>query len=123
MDAFLGCFAPDGWWQTINGDRGQGPDAIRKLILPFFDRPNHAGTQHHINQIINTGDGDRAVSRSQFAMIRWDGDTGVKSVVLVGWYEDKLVKRDGAWLFAERIIRNWTGKHIPWRGKAENAPR
>ena len=122
LEAFLDLFAPDGVWQTINGDRGQGRDGVRRLITPFFDRPDHAGTQHHITAITLEGEGDRANSRSYFSMIRWDGSTGARFVTMTGWYEDRLVKLNGAWLFQERVIRRWFGAGIPWKGRPGGVP-
>jgi hypothetical protein len=41
-----------------------------------------------------------------------------------GYYEDKLVKVDGQWLFKERIIRLWDGPILSaFPGKGTYIPR
>lgn len=122
MELFLSLFAPDGAWQTVSGERGEGREGIRKRVSYFLDRPTHAGTQHTITQIVLAGEGDRATSRSYFSMLRWEGRTGMRGVTSLGWYEDKLVKLGGKWLFEERIIRPWFGAHLPWKGQPGGVP-
>jgi len=69
---------------------------------------------------------EERASRRLWAVDSWFLDNGEPPFVLrfAGYYEDKLVKVEGQWLFKERIIRLWDGPVLSaFPGKGNYIPR
>ena len=60
--------------------------------------------RHYVTNIQTEINGDEARSRCFLLMTSTSKEGGTK-VVIAGEYEDKLVKRNGRWLFTERKVR------------------
>jgi ketosteroid isomerase-like protein len=103
--------------ELIPGRRYEGRAAVRK----WYDRymRTRMGVLRHLihNQLIDV-DGDEAVSRSYFDAV---GDLRGESIVVAGFYDDRLRRLSGRWRFVEKVIRldflvplheGWGGKKI-----------
>jgi uncharacterized protein (TIGR02246 family) len=99
-DAWIACWAPDAVWK-IPGIDVSGAAAIRAAwegamsafsLAAFFAQPGAIRI-----------DGDLAEARvyTQEILIGKDGSRRR----IIGAYDDRLVRRDGAWLFAGRTYR------------------
>ncbi len=75
---------------ALGGDVPGGPPPARRL-------------RHIISGSKITIDGDSARVRSTWATVGGGAD-GPPAIGAMGYYDDTLVKRDGAWLFAKRDI-------------------
>jgi len=110
-DALADTFTPDGVIVEEvfeEPDVWEGRDGVRRLGERFRDVPDFPGRQHHVGQILVEGDGERCSARS-FAFVTECRGEPPFLIRFAGHYEDELVKLGGQWLFAERIIRIWTG--------------
>lgn len=109
QDAWSATWTQDGIWQLPSAPRMEGRDAIVDLWasamagLPFVAQTPHYG--------VLDIDGDKASGRWYLTEhIKFPDGNGVFNV---GCYQDKYVKRDGQWLFAERhyaVLYNDEGK-------------
>lgn len=106
VEGFLGCFVPDAVYDLPRGRRYLGREQIRTYIEPATQSPTMIGRQHHVDQVIMSGDGARATVRSYCWGSKRTSDDQL-SVMFLGRYADVCVKTEGRWLFAERVFRNW----------------
>lgn len=126
VDGLVACFAPEA--VVIEDvfeepDRWEGHEGIRRLAEHYRNAPGFPGRQHHVSQCLMEGDGERASAKS-FAFVTECHGEPPYTLRFTGYYEDKLVKRDGRWLFLERVIRLWDGPVLArFPGKGERAPR
>ena len=111
LDGFAATFAPDGAIQMPGVGRFEGRDEVRRYGKLLTDDPRYPGRQHFIAQsrFDSNGDGARCTVRS-YAMVTSRSAEGACSVLSLGYYTDQMVKRDGEWMFAERIFERWGGE-------------
>lgn len=99
FDEWAQLYAEDAVFKVM-GDVYQGPEAIKGFIAqaqPEGRRGKHVA----VNPLIEV-DGDAARAWTDYI---WVGPgTGQFPVTNVGRYHDRLVNRDGRWLFVERQI-------------------
>lgn len=107
-DLVVDSFTPDGrvlGSSVLHPERApgvvaQGSDALRRWAEDGYARC--AGRARHLtlNELIE-GDGDEATVQSYLVVLMtgWAPESGV---VLTARYEDRVVRRDGRWLLAER---------------------
>jgi uncharacterized protein (TIGR02246 family) len=93
-------FTDDGVWAPP-GSEARGPAAIAALLDQLVG-PLEVLVQFATNPVISV-DGDRATGRWQVQEI--GRSTDGKTVNIVGTYDDRLVRTDGSWRFAERRFR------------------
>ena len=63
------------------------------------------------------GTTEKATVKSFATVVKWETtQTNLKWIHMMGWYDDKLLKVNGAWLFQERLFRRWNDKQLPWVG-------
>jgi hypothetical protein len=95
---------------------GQGSDPTqvldgREALTPVFDDLNrYQATMHFNGQSTIALDGDRATGESYCIAHHLFTEDGERKL-MVAWlrYGDTFIKRDGAWLFAEReLYLDWT---------------
>ncbi len=97
------CFAPEGIFDgmigqyTAHGELDRFTADVRKLTA---STPN---LRHYVTSIQTEVSGNQARSRCFLMMTSTTQEGGTK-IVIAGEYEDKLVKRDGRWLFTERKV-------------------
>jgi uncharacterized protein (TIGR02246 family) len=104
-DAWAATFTPDGAFHGIVGDF-VGTDELTKFVRAYATEEQFAefaSAQHWVTNIVLDGDGDEAEMFAHVMMVAPQSEGG--RIILVGHYEDTLVKVDGRWLFAERIVR------------------
>jgi uncharacterized protein (TIGR02246 family) len=103
LHAYAQLFARDGEWIGGTG-HGRTPDGIRRMLEERLapNPPAPGATPRHVLTNVEIDlDGDRATARSQFTLVaRAPGD--VPTTALQGHYEDRLVREDGRWRFADR---------------------
>jgi hypothetical protein len=101
-------------------DRWQGHEGIRRLAAHYHSSPGFPGRQHHISQLLIEGDAPECSAKS-FAFVTECRGEPPYTLRFAGYYEDRVVKREGAWLFLRRTIRLWDGpvlQRFPGRGTA-----
>src|ERR1700728_3235594 len=122
VDALGACFTPNG---GVNEEVFEEPDCweghanIRQFAQHFRSVPNFPGRQHHIPNSVVTGDSARCAVRS-FALVTECQGEPPYVIRFAGYWDDKLAKVDGKWLFTERVIRLWDGEvlaRFPGRGQ------
>jgi uncharacterized protein (TIGR02246 family) len=74
---------------------------------------------HYCNNIVIDRDGDTATGRCDAVVLelRTGGDA---RIIKTCRYADRLVRRDGRWLIAERIV-TWDTPHVPVQPEVEGA--
>ena len=79
----------------------------RKNLFPVFDDLNQYFSTMHLNgQSTITVDEDRATSITYCRAYHLKVPDGIQTLMIAGIrYYDKMVKEDGAWLFAERKLK------------------
>jgi len=122
IDSLVSCFTPD--CVVIeevfeDPDRWEGREGVRRLAQHYGASPGFPGRQHHTSQSLVEGDAGRCSVKS-FAFVTECHGEPPYTLRFTGYYDDKLEKREGRWLFRERIIRLWDGavlERFPGRGK------
>ena len=107
-DAFAATFAPDASYELVSGRRCVGREEIRQFCVEAGRRPGFFGRQHHTDQLLIEGDGERCEVRS-YSFGPFRHPDGRCDVFWLGHYTDICVKIDGHWLFQERVVRRWDG--------------
>ena len=111
VDGFIACFTPDA--VVIEEvfeepDRWDGHTNLRRLAEHYKNVPDFPGRQHHISQVLVEGDSRRSAVRSFTFVTECRGEPPYL-LRFAGYYEDRVVKVRGEWLFEQRIIRLWDG--------------
>jgi len=97
------CFAPEGIFNGMigryaaHGELDRFTADVKKLTATT---PN---LRHYVTNIQTEVNGNEAHSRCFLMMTSTSKEGGTK-IVIAGEYEDKLVKRNGRWLFTERKV-------------------
>jgi hypothetical protein len=81
---------------------------VRALAQHYKSAPGFPGRQHHVSQSVVDGDDQRATVKS-FAFVTECRGEPPYTLRFTGYYNDRIVKLDGEWLFKERVIRLWDG--------------
>ena len=103
FQGWAGCFALEGIFDGMigryaaHGELDRFTADVKKLTTTT---PN---LRHYVTNIQTEVNGNEARSRCFLMMTSTSKEGGTK-VVIAGEYEDKLVKRDGRWLFTERKV-------------------
>ncbi len=90
-------FAEDGTFE-MPGRKISGPSELEKFATEFAS--TQAGTRHWTNNLLIEGEGDRATLRCYLCLLK----SGTGEPVTTGLYTDELVRVDGAWRFAARVV-------------------
>jgi hypothetical protein len=111
IDALVQCFTHD--CVVIeevfeDPDRWEGHEGVRALGEHYRNSPGFPGRQHHVSQSLVAGDSERCAVKS-FAFVTECRGEPPYTLRFTGYYDDRLVKRNGKWLFLERTIRLWDG--------------
>ena len=110
-EGFAACFCRDGElvWDVFETEgRWRGAAALRRFIGYFRQRPESAGRQHHVSNLLVTpaDTGARAMS---YVTVTLRCVPGPHLLNVVGYYEDELQREEGRWRLARRYIRDWSG--------------
>lgn len=109
--AFLACFATDAelvWDVFETPGSWRGREALREFIGYFRARPESAGRQHHVSNVLITGSAQGAAARA-YVLVCMHSPESPPRVNVMGYYEDELVQENGRWRLLRRNIRDWTG--------------
>lgn len=106
VEGFLALFLPDAVYELSRGRRFEGHAQIRGYVEQAAASEWLPGRQHHVDQVILTGDCQRVSAHSYCTVTQRTSD-GTLSLVYLGRYVDVCVKVDGIWRFQERIVRDW----------------
>jgi uncharacterized protein (TIGR02246 family) len=105
VEAWVATFAPDGEFEGVVG-HFRGRDELAQFVRAYNEDPKYEEFrvgQHWVNNIIVDADGDDAATVfAHQLMIRPQGTVG--EINLMAWYDDRVVKLDGRWLFAKRKV-------------------
>jgi hypothetical protein len=110
-DEFVACFCRSGEliWDVFETEgRWQGSDALSRFIGYFRQRPESAGRQHHVSNLVVTASAAGACARSYVAVALRQAQ-GPHVLNVMGYYEDELARENDRWLISRRYIRDWNG--------------
>lgn len=110
-DAFVACFAREGElvWDVFDSPGcWRGHLALRRFITYFRNRPETAGRQHHVSNLVLSAGPDGARAQAYVLVALRSGD-GPHRLNVMGYYEDELRREDGHWRLLRRVIRDWGG--------------
>ena len=111
IDGLLDCFAPNAVIiEEVfeDPDRWEGHAGIRQLAEHYRGAPDFPGRQHHVSQVLVSGQAPRCFVRS-FAFVTECRGEPPYVLRFAGYYEDEVRKSKGTWHFSERVIRLWDG--------------
>lgn len=124
-EGFLACFTADAelvWAAFEPPGRWQGHAALRRFIAWFRQRPESAGRQHHVGNVVVTATPEGARARSYVLVALGCGD-GPHRLNVMGYYEDDMGRDAQGWRLSRRVIRDWRGEVLAnFPGQVE-APR
>lgn len=107
-EGWADCFTPDGVFRcTPEGGPLTGRHQGRAELVAYAQRhfELNKGRARHWNWNLEIdGDGTSATMRCYLAALSASGGSSAAAVRVTGIYRDRLVKTEGAWLFAERHI-------------------
>jgi hypothetical protein len=88
--------------------RYQGRDGLIDLVESLRTWDLFPGCQHYAGQMLIEGDSTQCRVRSYCLVAECRGEPPY-AIRFTGRSDDRLVCRDGQWLFAERVVRLWQG--------------
>jgi uncharacterized protein (TIGR02246 family) len=105
-DDWAACFVPDGEFEGVVG-RFRGRDELAAFVREYWTSAKYEEFrigQHWVNNVIvdEAGEDEATVFAHQL-MIR-PGADGVGVINLMAWYDDRVRKVDGRWLFVKRKV-------------------
>jgi hypothetical protein len=119
-DMALSAFAEDAEFDHLWQGKVQGHAAIQKSLEElWYDRQHWwFGRQHLFNHFIMTPTEEGARVRCFFQIVQFNVDYGTNFLFGIGTRDDRLVKRDGRWLFRSLFVNAWRGmSDVPWKGQ------
>ena len=110
-DGFVACFTSEAelvWDVFDEPGRWSGSAALRRFAAYFRSRPESAGRQHHVTNIVlaTTTEGVHAKS---YVLVALRADEAPHRLNVMGYYDDVLRQEGGQWRIARRVIRDWSG--------------
>lgn len=127
-DGFIACFSPDAelvWDAFETPGCWRGHAALRRFIAWFRTRPESAGRQHHVSNVIVEPAPGGARARCYVLVALGCGD-GPHRLHVMGYYEDACTRQPEGWRLSRRVIRDWRGPVLasfPGQHGAEARPR
>jgi len=103
FQGWANCFAPAGIFDGMIGRFAAHAELERFTAEVKKLTATTPNLRHYVTNILTEVSGDEARSRCFLLMTSTTKEGGTK-VVIAGEYEDRLVKRDGRWLFLERKV-------------------
>jgi hypothetical protein len=108
-DAIMEPGGPEAWVALFTpslrfsapGFETDSADELLQYVRKNAARDVRRNEKHWMSNIAIEGDGDRARVRANIIVMRPDPDGGPARIVLVGDYDNVVVKVDGEWRFAE----------------------
>jgi hypothetical protein len=104
FEGVANCFTPDGVFHGAYGAPWNMRADWRTMSEQADERAAKAGrTRHFVTNTLTELDGDRATSKS-FLLVTRMPPKGPPVIALTGEYHDDLVRHEGRWLFARRVV-------------------
>ena len=114
--AFSATFTSDGVLGMREDHRGGA--AIEAFVTALGKDLPSAWSNHHQSALVIRADGADAVIAQTYLIRVHRPPTQARnncSIIWSGYTRDRCVRRDGAWLFAQRTFRAWEGEiAAPW---------
>lgn len=109
FDGFAKLFARDGVYVAGGGGGSElsGTEAGEAMRRTFAENSlGFAEPNYHVffNETVDFAGPDRATASSQ-SMYMVPGEDGAPRAAMMAQYEDELVREDGRWKFARRVVR------------------
>lgn len=108
---FVACFTSDAelvWDVFDEAGRWQGSAALARFAAYFRGRPESAGRQHHVTNIVLAATSEGVLARS-YVLVALCADEAPHRLNVMGYYEDVLRQEGGHWHISRRVIRDWSG--------------
>lgn len=99
--------------QPAHGKRFEGREGIRKFASGDANAAGRAGRQHHYQTVQIKPRGDGFIVRSYWFVVHATLKTNTRFVRSMGYYDDHVVKVDGAWLIKHKRICPWNDETTP----------
>lgn len=105
IDGLVKIFAPEAAIEDPYGRfEGPGPQGLRLFFDRIVARPDFAGRQHWVDQVVLERVSSDECRAESYVTVPAMYPTGAVNVHLVAVYRDRIVRRDGRWLFLERNV-------------------
>ncbi|RIV80078.1 nuclear transport factor 2 family protein [Aurantiacibacter xanthus] len=121
-EALAATFAPDGKCieQVFEEpDIWEGREGVAAMGRHYMSSPNFPGRQHHLTMPLYEMVGPDLCKAKSFVFVTETHGEPPMVLRFSGHYEDEIVRRDGEWLFLNRLIRMWDGEvlqNFPGKG-------
>jgi len=119
-EMLLSAFAEDSEFDHLWQGTAKGPQAIMQSMDELWNRRQHwwYGRQHLFSNFVMEPRPEGARVRCFFQILQFNVEYRTNFVFGIGTRDDKLVKRDGRWVFLRLHVNAWTGvDQIPWKGE------
>lgn len=113
FDGFGKLFGEGGVYVGGGGREAKGAAAGEMMRQVFANNPNGVGEPNfHLfyNEVVTFDGPDRARATSMSLWMVPDQATKRPTPLLAGRYEDELVRKNGKWLFARRVVKSVTNR-------------
>lgn len=104
--------------QDTSGARHEGRPAAMAYFRALTESAVFRGRRHHIDNVVYLSCGDECRTRAYWMVEKWEAATQRKVIEVVGHSEDRYVRTDFGWRFAERILHYWRDVDGPWATSA-----
>jgi hypothetical protein len=108
---FVDCFTREGvlvWEVFATPGHWRGHAALGRFIGYFRSRPETAGRQHHVSNLVLTAT-PQGVRARAYVLVALRSGEGPHRLNVMGYYEDELQREGASWRLARRVIRDWSG--------------
>jgi len=108
---FVDCFTRDGelvWEVFDEPGYWHGEAALRRFIAYFRGRPESAGRQHHVGNVVLDAT-EHGIQARAYVLVALRDGAGPHRLNVMGHYEDLLQQEEGHWRIARRRILDWSG--------------
>jgi len=125
-ELLLSAFAEDGTFDHLWQGKATGHAAIIANARSLWNDRQHwwYGRQHLFNHFIMEPRAEGVRVRCFFQIVQLNIDYGTNFVFGIGTRDDKLVRRDGRWVFFSLFVNAWTAAdQVPWRGERKMVQR
>jgi hypothetical protein len=114
IDAVAALFTPDGSVKDISGrlwDAAAG--GPRGFATQWLTPPNKKRGQHWIQRVKTERLSDDSYRlTSYWSSTVWTADSPAPVLSKLGMYTDTVVRRDGRWMFQEKVIDRWVTEGV-----------
>ena len=118
-EILLSAFAPDGQFDHLWQGQSKGHEAIMRSMDELWNQRQAwwYGRQHLFNHFIMEPSEEGARVRCFFQILQFNVEYRTNFVFGLGTRDDRVVKRDGKWVFWKLHVNAWTAAdQVPWKG-------